>query len=201
VPITMLMGMVGGVLNGRYVCGNLCPRGAFYDRYFESVGPKRPIPQWMRSYAFRWSFFVLLMTFMVLNVLRAPDDWRHWGFVFWLMCAVTTALGLVLVLFVRPRGWCAICPMGTMQNAFSRIASRKSRILIDSANCRMCMMCERTCPMNIPITRFKPDGVVTDPDCIKCYECVAVCPFNALSVGTGPGGNTDACASIQSKKV
>ncbi len=32
VPIVMAMGMVGGVFRGRYVCGNLCPRGAFYDR-------------------------------------------------------------------------------------------------------------------------------------------------------------------------
>ena len=31
VPVVMLMGMVGGFVRGRYVCGYLCPRGAFFD--------------------------------------------------------------------------------------------------------------------------------------------------------------------------
>lgn len=30
VPVAMLSGMIGGVFKGRFVCGNLCPRGAFF---------------------------------------------------------------------------------------------------------------------------------------------------------------------------
>jgi len=44
VPVTMMMGLIGGLFNGRYVCGNLCPRGAFFDRYFGWTADRRQIP-------------------------------------------------------------------------------------------------------------------------------------------------------------
>jgi polyferredoxin len=178
VPITMLAGMVGGVFGGRYVCGNLCPRGAFFDRYFGWTAGSRHIPARMKSMVLRWIFFAVLMAFMFFNVSRDPGNWRHWGHVFWLMCTVTTALGLLLVVFVHPRGWCSICPMGTLQNA---LGGWRYRIWIDSAKCRLCKKCERVCPMNIPITRYKDEGLVKDRDCLKCRECVAACPFGALA--------------------
>jgi len=34
VPVAMLTGMTGGFFRGRYVCGNICPRGSFYDTLF-----------------------------------------------------------------------------------------------------------------------------------------------------------------------
>jgi len=179
VAIVMLMGMIGGVFSGRYVCGNLCPRGAFFDRYFGWTAGRRQIPAWMKSLTLRWILFAALMAFMILRIVQNPTSWQHWGRVFWLMCTVTTGLGLVLVLFVHPRGWCAICPMGTMQNA---LGGWRHDIRIDSAKCRLCLKCERVCPMNIPITRHKDAGVIRDRDCLKCRECAAVCPFDALSV-------------------
>ncbi len=32
VPIVMLMGAIINIKKGRYGCGNLCPRGNFFDR-------------------------------------------------------------------------------------------------------------------------------------------------------------------------
>lgn len=177
VPIVMVMGMIGGLFNGRYVCGNLCPRGAFFDRYWGWTVRKRHIPSWMRSAALRWVVFGALMAFMIFRITRNPGDWRHWGRVFWLMCAVTTGLGLVFVAFIHPRGWCSICPMGTMQNF---LGGGRRHIRIDSARCRLCHKCERVCPMDIPITQYKEKGFIADRDCLKCRECVAVCPFGAL---------------------
>jgi len=137
----------------------------------------------MKSTVLRWILFAALMAFMIFNISRNPTSWQHWGHVFWLMCTVTTGLGLVLVLFVHPRGWCSICPMGTMQNA---LGGWRYDIRIDAAQCRMCQKCERACPINIPITQYKGAGIVRDRDCLKCRECIAACPFDALSVGRPP---------------
>lgn len=178
VPVVMIMGMVGGVFDGRYVCGNLCPRGGFFDRLMPFVSPKRQIPSWMRSAGLRWTLFAALMGFMVWRITRDPGNVYHWGSVFWLMCTITTAAGVLLALFIHPRTWCTICPVGTVQNA---LGGHKNQIRIDTAKCRECRLCEKVCPMALEIVKDKPAGVLSTRDCLKCSECVVKCPVSALS--------------------
>jgi len=178
VPIVMVGGVVMGSFRGRYVCGNLCPRGSFYDRLVSRFSRKRDIPRWLRSMPFRWTVFALLMGVMVFRVLQNPLDWLHWGRVFWLMCVVTTAIGLPLALIYHPRTWCSFCPIGTIQNA---IGGGKGQLLIDDGACRTCGLCERACPMGLTIVEHRHAGVLPHRDCAKCSECIAVCPAGALS--------------------
>ena len=177
VPVVMLMGMAGGMLRGRYVCGHLCPRGAFFDRVMPRLSRKRPIPAWMRSGGFRWPVFAALMAFMVYRIMLNPTDFDHWGRVFWLMCTVTTAIGVVLAVFIHPRAWCAFCPMGTMQSALDR---GRHRIVIDADTCIECRACEKACPMNLAIVKHKDTGSLPDHDCLRCCECCSICPKQAL---------------------
>lgn len=176
VPIVMLTGIVGAFINGRYVCGHLCPRGAFFDRMISPLSPSRPIPSALRGRILRWTLVVLLMGFMTYRILQNPGDLYHWGRVFWLMCVITTAAGVLLAV-IHPRTWCALCPIGTIQAA---IGGDKNQLLIDSELCRECKSCEKACPINLPIVKHKSEGVVSEPDCLKCPECIRVCPANAL---------------------
>ncbi|MFC2095707.1 4Fe-4S binding protein [Candidatus Bipolaricaulota bacterium] len=178
VPLVMLTGIVGSLFNGRYVCGNLCPRGAFYDRVMAPFSRKRPIPQWLRSKTLRWTLFAVLMGFMVFRILQNPLDLMHWGRVFWMMCVVTTAIGIPLAIFLRPRTWCSFCPIGTVQSA---IGGHKRQLRINGDLCRSCTLCERACPMDLSIVESKDAGIVSEVDCLRCSECAAVCPVAALS--------------------
>ncbi|MEE8594056.1 MAG: 4Fe-4S binding protein [Candidatus Bipolaricaulota bacterium] len=177
VPFVMLVGVIGSLFNGRYVCGNLCPRGSFYDRVMAPFSPKRPIPQWIRSKTIRWTLFVLLMGLMAVRILQNPLDPMHWGRVFWMMCLVTTAVGVPLALLIHPRTWCSFCPIGTVQSA---IGGRKNPLHIDGDLCQSCALCERSCPMGLSIVEHKDTGIVSETDCLRCSECAAVCPVNAL---------------------
>jgi len=177
VPVAMIAGIVGGVSSGRYVCGNLCPRGGFFDRVMAPLSPARPIPAFLRAMPFRWVVFSALMGFMAWRIAADPANVYHWGSVFWLMCTVTTALGVALALAVHPRGWCSFCPVGTASNA---LGGHKDPITIDASACRECGLCEKSCPIAIGIIRHKSKGVLADRDCVKCGECVAKCPARAL---------------------
>lgn len=97
VPLVMLIGIIGAFINGRYLCGNFCPRGAFFDRLITPISPQKNIPNFLRSMTFRWVILILLMGFMVFQLSREVS-WQHWGFVFWLMCTITTLLGIILAL-------------------------------------------------------------------------------------------------------
>jgi ferredoxin-type protein NapH len=177
VPIVMLAGMVGGIIKGRYVCGNICPRGSFFDRLISRISLGRDIPDFARKMPLRWTIFTAMMGFMVYRVSQDPGNWRHWGMTFWVMCVVTTAIGVVLGILTQPRMWCAFCPMGTMQNA---LGGGRQQLVIEAALCKECRICEKVCPAKIPIVQDKDKGRVTSRDCLKCPECTAVCPTKAL---------------------
>jgi ferredoxin-type protein NapH len=177
VPIVMLMGMAGGVWRGRYVCGNLCPRGSFFDRIISLVSLKKKIPTLLRRMPLRWIIFTAMMSFMVWRLAQNPGDWRHWGQVFWMICVITTSIGIVLGILFHPRTWCAFCPMGTMQNA---LGGHKHSLLIDAAKCKQCRLCEKACPFQLPIIQDKDRGRLLSRDCLKCPECIAACPAKAL---------------------
>ena len=178
VPVVMISGVVGSLVRGRYVCGNLCPRGAFYDRLVAKFSRRRPVPRWLRSMPFRWTAFALLMGFMVYRILGNPTDPLHWGRVFWMMCLVTTAIGVPLGILVHPRTWCSFCPIGTVQNV---VGGAKRRLRIDAQRCRACGVCEQRCPMGLTISQHRDEGVLPHRDCLRCSECLAVCPAGALS--------------------
>jgi ferredoxin-type protein NapH len=178
VPAVMLMGFVGGLFNGRYVCGNLCPRGSFFDRVIAPISFRKTIPAFVRQMPLRWTIFAAMFAFMIWRLSQNPGDWRHWGKTFWMMCIITTAIGVVLGILLHPRTWCAFCPMGTLQNA---LGGHKQQLLIDAAKCKKCHACEKACPIQLAIVQDKDGGRLTSRDCLKCPECIAACPVKALS--------------------
>ncbi len=181
VPLVMLAGVVGAIVNGRYVCGTLCPRGSFLDRIVRPASRKGHIPHFLRSMGLRWFLFAALMGLMAFRIFQQPDGValsEHLGRVFWLMCVVTTGIAIILGVLIHPRMWCSFCPMGTMQRA---IGGGKRQLEIDSDLCVECRKCERACPFDLSIVKHKDSGRVSERDCLKCSECVAACPRQALA--------------------
>ncbi len=177
VPAAMAIGMGGGLLRGRYVCGNICPRGSFYDTLFRYLGGTRPVPAIFSNMTFRWGVMAVLMSLMGLQIAQNPSDPLHWGRVFWLVCTVTTAVGVVLGSIYRARTWCTFCPVGTTANA---LGGNKDQLTIRH-DCRSCGICETECPMDLPIVAHKSTGTLPHRDCLKCSSCVDACPTAALS--------------------
>jgi len=113
---------------------------------------------------------------MIGRGLQNPGSIGHWGSVFWLMCLVTTAIALVLAVIYRPRAWCAICPVGTLQGI---LGGRRDRWTIEST-CQSCGLCEKHCPLSLSIVAGRSAGYIESPDCLKCGRCQVVCPVNAI---------------------
>jgi len=182
VPLVVLAGVAGALVSGRYVCGNLCPRGSFLDRLIAPISARRPIPPVLRSPAVRWPLLAVLMGAMVLRIAQDPTNAAHWGRVFWLMCVVTTAAAVLFGILVHPRIWCAVCPSGTLQNA---IGGGRKGYRIDGAACVECRRCEKACPMGLPVVAHRSAGVLAERDCLRCGECLAACPTAALKPAAG----------------
>ena len=180
VPIVMIIGLLSPMLQrGRYVCGNACPRGAFYDRILRHVSLGKDIPSFFQNPSFRWIIFAALFGFFFWQASQPPFTTQHIGHLFWFMCTATTALGILLGVFFSHRCWCAFCPIGTW---ISAVGKDQHHLMIDKTRCIACKRCEKVCPFHLPITQDLDRGSLSSQECLKCLECVAVCHKKALAV-------------------
>lgn len=105
---------------GRYWCWNLCPRGAFLDIVLSKVAGNKAVPKIFTKQWFRWVIFVLFIVFLVLRIVSTKGNLIAIGFVFVVMCAITTVISIIIGIITKHRGWCVICPMGTLQEKIGR---------------------------------------------------------------------------------
>lgn len=114
IPVCMVGGIITGFFRGRIWCGRFCPRGAFYDTLMKPLSPKKTIPSFFKSPAFRVLVLVLLMSFMVFQLVRLWPNPEKIGRLFAVLLTATTALGVVLAMVFHQRMWCAFCPVGSL---------------------------------------------------------------------------------------
>lgn len=112
--------LIMSFFKGRYWCWNLCPRGAFLDMAISKVSRNKPMPRFFVKGWFRWLVFFLFMGFLVFRIIRTGGNPVAIGAVFVVMCILTTAISIVLGVTTKHRGWCAICPMGTLQDKIGK---------------------------------------------------------------------------------
>lgn len=178
VPVVMLTAIVMGFFKGRWFCGHLCPRGSFFDSWLTLIGGRRPIPPFLRSIKWRPLVSVTMIGYMAWRISAEPGSWMHWGHVFWEMCLLTTLIGVPLGLIFRPRAWCAMCPVGTLQMA---VGGHRERWRIEPGSCIECGACKKACPLSLPVAKDKDLGIISSRDCLKCGECARICPKQAIS--------------------
>lgn len=121
----MVFFLVLSFFKGRYWCWNLCPRGSFLDIVISNISLNKPYPKAFGNQPFRWLIFFLFMSFLVYRVLSSGGSLAGIGVVFVSMCLITTAISIIIGIIVKHRGWCAICPMGTLQEKIGKL--RKDR--------------------------------------------------------------------------
>lgn len=199
--------MLFGVLLGRAICGLLCPFGLIQDLLYKLPVPKFDLPKRLHRALRYVKYLVLLFLVLLLPALLSPDGSSVPYFCKYLCPAGTleggvplllssaslrSALGalfgwklLVLLLIL---GCCAVikrffckylCPLGAFYSLFNRFSLVGMHL--DNAKCVSCGKCERSCPMNVDVTKN-----INSTECIRCGKCRSVCPTGALSYTLGP---------------
>jgi polyferredoxin len=112
---------------GRYWCWHFCPRGAFLDIVLSKVSLNKTLPKSFVKQWFRWLIFALFMIFIIFRIVRTGGNLIAIGSVFVVMCILTTLIAIVLGVATKHRGWCMICPMGTLQEKIGKISSHNMK--------------------------------------------------------------------------
>lgn len=174
---------------GRHFCGWICMFGGLQE-FIGMIGKKLfkkrfNVPAKIDNILIYLKYLVLLvvlvLTWKVGELIIRPYDpfvaYSHlstglasvWGeFAVGLIILGITLIGSLFY----DRIFCRyLCPVG----AFLGIASKLSfyQIKREDNTCTHCKICDKTCPVNIDISK-KPG--ITSPECINCLECVTDCP-------------------------
>jgi ferredoxin-type protein NapH len=176
--ICMLAPAVVAIFKGRYWCGNLCPRGNFYDNIISKISNNKKVPKFLKSPGFRAFMFLFMMTMFTLGIKKNWGNPYGIGMVFYRIIVITTIVGVILSLFYNSRTWCNFCPMGTLASVISKFRKNK-KVLQVSSHCVSCKLCEKKCSLGIVPYEYKGNAL-SHPDCIQCGKCVTICPKNAI---------------------
>lgn len=209
VPV-MLALVVMSFFRGRFWCGNVCSHGSLFDHVLGPFSRKRNIPKFLKSPYMAWGFFAFFGYNFTRRVLAAAKLWgasQFWdrlGFIFVASYLMVLVVGGVLALLIRPRTWCAFCPMGTMEKwsyklgQLSGVTQRTDLqvTVSDPDKCRACGRCAKACPMELsPHLFFNSSNQFASENCIRCGECAEACPFKLLSVAQTPSQQEGASAA------
>jgi ferredoxin-type protein NapH len=120
----------------------------------------------------------LFATLPELIILGKP--WvMGWSFILWLRVII---LGISLVFaFIIPRAFCRyICPISALMaplNRYTIIGLERNPVKCTGERCRLC---EKACPMDVPIFSGQEKRFSRHPECIMCLVCKDVCENSAI---------------------
>lgn len=177
----MIAPIIVALFKGRFWCGNLCPRGNFYDNLVSKFSNKKKVPPFLKSVYFRILVTAVMLTVFTTGMVKNWGNLYAMGFVVYRLITVTTIIGLVLSLFYNERTWCNFCPMGSIAALVSKLRNNKNKdaLLKVNTTCVSCKICEKNCPMGIAPYEYKED-TINHPDCIQCSRCVYKCPKKSI---------------------
>jgi ferredoxin-type protein NapH len=176
---------------GRFFCGWICPMGIFLDQTHKiTTKNNEKIMILKRNY----EKYIILLTVLIASLafnfslpyLFSPPGIIYRAIISYVLLGIIGVdlglLGLVFIFDVLAirygRTWCnTICPLGTLISTLSIINLVKPKV--DGKKCTDCLICEKICPMGIPLTNVKNLGMMS---CTKCLKCFERCPSQAIKI-------------------
>ena len=169
--------LVLAAFRGRFYCGWFCPMGSFHERILAFFSFKKEIPQLFRKSWFRWLVFAAMMALLTSRLIRAGTDPEKIADAFRFMWIVSTGIAILIGVVLKPRIWCRICPMASMQG----LISKNTYLLKVGNECKECKLCQKVCPLSSAPFASKKMGYLNSEECMRCFNCVENCPQKALT--------------------
>ena len=191
--------LIGVLVSGGAFCGWVCPFGVVQvlmswmrgKLHIKEIQVPQKLDRVLRYGRFVVLAFVLIQTITLVKLWFA--DWDPYRTLFglgWLYdFNLATSWGAYLVvaviiiasLFVE-RAWCRYaCPLGGAISLLGNLSFL--RIRRDGEACKGCNVCEKPCPVKLPVATAN----TISSNCIGCLACVEACPRRgALEVQLAP---------------
>ena len=197
--VLMYIVFASALILGPLFCGWICPFGTFqeylgkigkriFSRKYNHFIPYR-IDKFLRSLRYVLLIWVLFMTARSGQLVFSEIDPYYALFQFWtgevaIGGYIVLAVVILLSLFIE-RPFCKYaCPYGAVLGIFNLF--RLIPLKRNEKSCINCKQCDKSCPMNIPLSSGR---TIRNHQCISCFECTSedgICPIvNTLEFRKG----------------
>ena len=169
---------------GVFFCGWVCPFGAIQD-WLGFLARKLHLPRFQIPWKYQrflqlsryiWAGLIIFagVYYAFLSARFYFQDNLIHNNLSWIS-GITLAVFLIASLFLD-RPFCNyFCMKGAVDGLMSVI--RPVSIRRDPKACIHCHLCNKVCPMNVPV---EGTNFVRHPNCINCMQCLSVCPKNCI---------------------
>ncbi len=191
--------LIGVLFAGGAFCGWVCPFGAMQDAlnllrtklHIREIRVSARADRVLRYGRFVVLAMVIYQTISTVKLWFA--DWDPYRTLFglgWLFefnlatswFAYSVAVIVIVASLLVERAWCRYaCPLGGAISLLGNLSFL--RIRREGIACKGCSVCERPCPVKLPVATAN----TISSDCIGCLACVDACPrHGALEVKLSP---------------
>jgi len=116
VPILIAAALVLNLRRRRSFCAGVCPNGNVLSIALRPFSRMKALPAGLASPGTRRMLCGIMLFCVVGLAARAGPEAGALGRVFWTVYAIALAAGTLMGLAFKPRAWCAVCPVGTLQD-------------------------------------------------------------------------------------
>lgn len=125
VALVMAVAIAMTLVRPKSFCAYACPRGKALGLALKPFSRGKPIPPGLVSPGSKRALCGFMMLCVIGNVARLAGTPRALGTFFWALCVISLAAGVVTGLVYRPRAWCAVCPMSTLQETIGQMRRKR----------------------------------------------------------------------------
>ena len=207
--------LVSAIFLRRACCGWVCPAGGFQE--LEAQAVEKPSKPGKRDMV-KWVIWVpwiasIAAGFIVAGGVSHVDPLFHidggisvsspGAMVVYL---IIVALFFIPNLFLGRRAMChCICWMAPFMIIGEKLGAAlhapQLHVAADPSKCISCGLCEKACPMSLPVSELLEGGAITHSECIQCAACCDTCRKDALKLEFGPIARRNVIAQPASPKA
>ena len=122
VPVLLALAIALSFARKRPFCSRVCPRAGILSHVVSRWSRYRQMPAYLYSQGVRNALCAFLLICAVGQTSRLWPEFRAVGNFFWIVCVLTFVLSVAMGIIFKPRSWCAVCPLGTLQSTLNEAA-------------------------------------------------------------------------------
>ncbi|AGA67918.1 hypothetical protein Desdi_0372 [Desulfitobacterium dichloroeliminans LMG P-21439] len=190
---------ISSLFLGRGFCGWVCPAGGLQEGCTLAVDKKCAGGKlnWIKYFIWvPWILAIIVLAilagglssidffYQIQDGISVSDKYGYIVYYFFVGLIVVLALTAGRRAFCHYVCWMApFMVIGSKIKSVLPIPSLKLRPIQDK--CTSCKLCERKCPMSLPVSTMVEQGSMENSECILCGQCVDVCAKGAVKFSFG----------------